>query len=99
MLRLNEYELMDNQFSGAFMTDVSVSNQQMLIDASSHLSSAIDLLDRATAPGHIAAHADLALNQLKELISEAYHGLGTRRRHDDQGCDEVESRSTVARTG
>jgi hypothetical protein len=90
---------MDNQFSGAFMTDVSVSNQQMLIEASSHLSSAIDLLDHAAAPGQIAAHADLALNQLKEFISEAYRELENRHRHDDQGCDEIESLSTVARTG
>ena len=81
------------------MTDLGVSNQQMLIDASRHLSSAIDLLDRAAAPGHIAAHADLASNQLKEFISEAYHGVDAPRVHDDQECDEVGLRSTAAPTG
>jgi hypothetical protein len=45
------------------------SDQQMLAEASHHLRSAIDLLDRAGAAGHIAAHADLALNELDRLIA------------------------------
>jgi hypothetical protein len=45
--------------------------EQMLLDAANHLQSAIDMLDSASAPGHIAAHADLALQQLKDLISKA----------------------------
>lgn len=45
------------------------SDQQLLAEASVHLRSAIDLLDRAAAPGHIAAHADLALNELERLIA------------------------------
>ena len=93
------YEMMHNKISGAFMTDLGVSNQQMLIDASRHLSSAIDLLDRAAAPGHIAAHADLASNQLKEYISDAYPGVNAARVHDEQGCDEVGLRSSAASTG
>lgn len=36
--------------------------------ASQHLRSAIDLLDLAEAPGHIAAHVDLALNELEREI-------------------------------
>jgi hypothetical protein len=45
------------------------SDQHMLAEASDHLRSAIDLLDRAGAPGHIAAHADLALNELERVIA------------------------------
>jgi hypothetical protein len=43
----------------------------MLLDAADHLQSAIDLLDAAAAPGHIAAHADLGLQQLKDIIATA----------------------------
>lgn len=32
------------------------------------LQSAIETLDRVDAPGHIAAHIDLALHQLKDVI-------------------------------
>jgi hypothetical protein len=39
--------------------------QQMLADAFHHLQSAIELLDRADAPGNIAANLDLALHQLQ----------------------------------
>lgn len=42
--------------------------RQTLWDALRHLRSAIDLLDAADAPGTIAAHADLAAQQLKELL-------------------------------
>jgi hypothetical protein len=42
--------------------------EQMLADAFSHLQMAIELLDRADAPGNIAAHADLALHQLMEEL-------------------------------
>lgn len=42
--------------------------QQMLTDAFKHLQSAMDLLDGADAPGHIAAHIDLAACKLEELL-------------------------------
>lgn len=41
---------------------------ELLIEAVDHLRSAIELLDRASAPGHIACNVDLARNQLEELI-------------------------------
>ena len=51
--------------------DSAETRQQMLTDAFNHLQSAIDLLDTADAPGHIAAHADLAARQLEELLAGA----------------------------
>ncbi len=52
--------------------------QQLLIDALDHLRQAIDLLDLAAAPGHIAAHIDLALNQVEnELSVETPLGLSS----------------------
>lgn len=41
----------------------------MLSEALSHLEAAIGILDRAGAPGHIAAHVDLAARQLEEALS------------------------------
>lgn len=35
------------------------------------LQSAIELLDRCSAPGQIAAHVDLAANQLQDILSVA----------------------------
>ena len=43
----------------------------MLQDALDHLRSAIALLDRAGAPGHIAAHADLAASELERACDIA----------------------------
>jgi hypothetical protein len=58
--------------AGANVTEnKSVGREQMLRDAANHLQSAIDLLDGAAAPGHIAAHVDLGLQQLKDVISMA----------------------------
>ena len=45
--------------------------QQALIEALSHLQSAIELLDQASAPGHIAAHVDLAVNELEHALANA----------------------------
>jgi len=45
--------------------------RQTLGDALHHLQTAIDLLDAADAPGTIAAHADLAAQQLKALLVAA----------------------------
>jgi hypothetical protein len=41
---------------------------QLYTDALQRLESAVDILDRANAPGHIAAHIDLAMHQLKSVI-------------------------------
>lgn len=54
------------------------SNSSILGDALQHLLRAIALLDAADAPGNIAAHADLAAQQLKELIVAPDTGRFTR---------------------
>jgi len=41
---------------------------QSLRDALNFLRSAVDLLDSAEAPAHIAAHVDLAMCQLEDAI-------------------------------
>ena len=41
---------------------------QLYREALDRLQAAIEMLDRANAPGHIAAHVDLAMHQLQELI-------------------------------
>lgn len=38
-------------------------------DALKHLQSALDLLDRAAAPGHIGAQVDHAVHQLEAALS------------------------------
>ena len=42
---------------------------KMLNDALRHLQSALDLLDDASAPGHIGANVDLAMHQLESAIA------------------------------
>jgi hypothetical protein len=42
----------------------AIDRQQMLRDALGHLQSALDQLDRASAPAHIGAHIDLAIHEL-----------------------------------
>ena len=49
------------------MTDAY--KERMLGKALAQLRSAIELLDRASAPGHIAAHIDLAVHQLECALS------------------------------
>lgn len=49
-------------------TSNSATDVQALWDALEHLRSAIEILDSAGAPAHIAAHVDLAMNQLQEAI-------------------------------
>lgn len=46
----------------------SSDEQQRLWDALNHLRSALELLDHAQAPPHIAAHVDLAVHQLTDFI-------------------------------
>jgi len=50
------------------MSKESSEARQTLANALHHLQTAIDILDAADAPGTIAAHADLAAQQLKELL-------------------------------
>lgn len=47
--------------------------EQMLHDAANHLRSALDLLDRAAAPGHIGAQLDHLLHQLGSVLSITAH--------------------------
>jgi len=47
--------------------------QQMLLQALNQLTSAIDLLDQAKAPAHIAAHVDLAVSQLRDALGSKTH--------------------------
>ena len=44
------------------------SKEGLLVDALNRLRSAIELLDLAKAPDHIAAHVDLGACQLEDLI-------------------------------
>lgn len=50
------------------MNEGNSSNKEHLSLASQHLRTAIDLLDLVEAPGHIAAHVDLALSELEREI-------------------------------
>lgn len=44
---------------------------QALSDAADHLRAAIAILDESDAPAHIAAHLDLALCQLGDILGSA----------------------------
>jgi hypothetical protein len=46
----------------------AMEEKSLLVQALGHLQAAIDLLDRAGAPGQIAAHVDLARHQLSDAI-------------------------------
>jgi hypothetical protein len=71
------------------MDEPHKNTENMLIEAMNHLRAAIDLLDRAGAPGHIAAHADLAFNQLEQGVStgncESLRKLGA----GDEDCGHL----------
>lgn len=43
-------------------------DREVLLVALNRLQSAIQLMDQGQAPGHIAAHVDLAIHQLAETI-------------------------------
>lgn len=56
--------------------------QSVFAEALKHIECAIELLDGAEAPVHIAAHLDLALHQLGDVIAsqsaaESMHSLFT----------------------
>lgn len=55
----------------------------LLAAALEQLQSAIAMLDQAGAPGQIAAHVDLAANQLADLIQPAGHQV-MRLQVDDE---------------
>jgi hypothetical protein len=59
---------MSSMTRGRLMTNSEKPCFELLIEAANHLRLAIQLLDRASAPGHIAANADLALHQVENLI-------------------------------
>lgn len=61
---------------GAVVDNTRTVDQQ-LSRALKELKRAIELLDRASAPTQIAAHVDLAVHQLRDLIS-------TPNQRDDQ---------------
>lgn len=52
----------------------------ILLEAAKHLEAALELLDSAAVPGHIAAHVDLGAQQLQELI-RAYGEAKLEDRH------------------
>ena len=54
-----------------------------LVQALTHLRHALELLDAAEAPAQIAAHVDLALNQLTEAIASGWQAAGNERRISD----------------
>ena len=51
------------------MTNETETKAKMLNDALRHLRSGLELLDDASAPGHIGAHVDLAIHQLEGAIA------------------------------
>lgn len=50
------------------MTNIDHSRTELLSDAATHLRVAIDLLDRACAPGQISARVDHALCEIDDLL-------------------------------
>lgn len=46
----------------------STEQHHLMLEALSHLESALELLDRASAPGQIGAHVDLAIHDLSAAV-------------------------------
>lgn len=67
------------------MSDNDNSKQRLLASALFHLQSAIELLDLAGAPGQIAAHVDLAANQLEDLMPVKLSAALTRMTENGEG--------------
>lgn len=67
------------------MGDNDNSQQKLLASALFHLQSAIELLDLAAAPGQIAAHVDLAANQLEDLLPTQVSAAFTRMNENGEG--------------
>lgn len=51
------------------------SREQLFLEVLQQLHASIKLLDRANAPGHIAAHIDLAMHQLQDVIECEFAGM------------------------
>lgn len=49
--------------------------EQLFLKVLEQLHSSIKLLDGANAPGHIAAHIDLAMHQLQDVIEGEFAGV------------------------
>jgi hypothetical protein len=67
--------------------DLPIIREEALEEALAHLRTALELLDRAKAPGHIGAHVDLAMCQLQDEIgsdsgTSASVPLGTNSRQN-----------------
>jgi hypothetical protein len=60
------------------------SAEQLMREALGQLRSAIELLDRASAPGQIAANVDLAAAQLEQTLSMDGHRPTDRFGFDQQ---------------
>lgn len=58
---------------------------QMMSDALDHLQAAIELLDRADAPGQIAAQVDLAFHQLDRLLAQGSKPMSWTPREQGYG--------------
>lgn len=69
-----------------------VSREQMMLSALDLLTAAIQLLDRAGAPGHIATHLDLASHQLEDVLPKA---LVARLSRSDPWHEDGETVSTI----
>lgn len=46
----------------------STEQHHLMLEALSHLESALEILDRAAAPGQIGAHVDLAIHDLSASV-------------------------------
>lgn len=68
----------------------AMDNRKLLLLALNQLQSAIDLLDQGGAPGHIAAHVDLARHQLADAI-------GVEATSKREGSNRHERRSPLVR--
>jgi hypothetical protein len=58
-------------------SDPAPQGERPLMQALNYLQAAIELLDRGRAPGHIAAHVDLAAHQLRDAIRSEAGEIGS----------------------
>lgn len=75
--------------AGAIMSDYDVSKHELLANALKHMRTAIEMLDLAAAPGHLAAHVDLAASQLEELLTRKASPALKRVNENGDGCEKV----------
>jgi hypothetical protein len=60
------------------MSDTVTPSRELMSRAAELLEDALDLLDEAKAPGHIGAHVDLALCQIRDRLEQT-EGTGLER--------------------